>query len=158
MKFLLIDDDLPCISNLKDVLESGGHECALFQNPIEGIAALKKDHFEIALIDFKMPLMNGLEVLRSLKTYNPEIFTIIITGYAETENTIDALNMGAYAFFQKPININKFMTTIKTIENELNAAKETENLFNKLNSEFNNISNRVDKIIKSSDQILEKEK
>ena len=158
MKFLIIDDDLPCLNSLKDVLESGGHECTLFQDPIKGINASKNTHFDIALLDFKMPIMNGLELLSTLKTYNPEIFTIIITGYAETENAIDALNMGAYAFFQKPLDIDKFMVTINKIEQELEAFKEAENLFKNIVSEYDEITKSIEKIIKSSNQILDGDK
>ena len=119
MKFLLIDDDLPCIANLKDVLELGGHECVLFRNPNEGVAAFKDNHFDVVVTDYKMPVMNGLEVLRAIREHNPRAYIIIVTGYADKNRATDAVNDGVYAFFRKPLDFRRFMEIIFRIEEEL---------------------------------------
>ena len=139
MKILLIDDDLPCINNLKDALEPGGHECVLFQNPNEGIAAFQSDNFDVVVTDYKMPVMNGLDVLRTIREHNPETYIIIVTGFADTNNAIAAVNDGAYAFFRKPLDFNRFMKTIGKIEEELHVAKEIDGFLNQILTGFNKV-------------------
>jgi len=121
---MLIDDDLPCINSLKDALVPGGYKCSVFQNPQEGISAFKKQDFDIVITDFKMPEMNGIEVLKEIRKYNPYAYVIMLTGYADIENAIESVNNGAYAFFRKPLNFKELMDTISKITYELSHLKE----------------------------------
>lgn len=132
MRILLIDDDLPSITNLKDALEPGGHECVLFQNPLAGLAAFQNDHFDLVVTDYKMAEIDGIEVLHSIHEMDPSAYVILLTGYADVENAIAAVNDNAYAFFRKPLDLGKFMNTISIIEKELRASDELADLYNQI--------------------------
>ena len=124
MKILLIDDELSGITTMEKMLDPAGHECVLCQDPIKGIEKFKMNNFDVVITDFKMPHMNGIKVLKEIRKYKPDACVIILTGYADTENAIASVNCGAYSYFRKPLNINKFMDTLSKIEKELCQTKE----------------------------------
>jgi len=140
MKLLLIDDDLECIQYLKEALELGGNECILFQNPKEGVAAYDGKNFDAIITDFKMPQMNGIDVLKAVREKNPSAYVIILTGYADLDNAMAALNYGAYAFFRKPLNLKDLIKILSKIEDEINEYK-------KIKRNFDELHNTIDRVI-----------
>jgi two-component system, NtrC family, response regulator HydG len=119
MKILLIDDDLGCLEVLEKFLSDCGNECALFQNPIEGVAAYKVNKFDLVITDIMMPEMNGIDVLKKIRSHNPEAFIIITTGYADIDNAVGAVNEGAFAFLRKPLDIKEIRNNLEKIERKL---------------------------------------
>ncbi len=139
MRLLLIDDELPVIQSLELTLKPAGHECVLFQNPVEGVEAFKNEHFDVVVTDFKMPEMNGIEVLKEIRKYNSDVYVIILTGYADINNAIGSVNNGAYAFFRKPLNFQDLINTLNQIEDEIKSDKEKEVNLNLLSIEYKNL-------------------
>ena len=66
-----------------------------------------------------MPEMNGIEVLQAVRAHDPLVYVILMTGYANVDIVIEAVNYGAYAFFRKPLNFHELMETVWKIEKEL---------------------------------------
>jgi two-component sensor histidine kinase len=116
MKLLLIDDEPDVMLSLKDAIEPAGHECVMYQNPLDAIQRFKIDHFDVVITDYKMPQMDGIRVLRSIQSTKPGFPVIILTAFADTPGAIAAVNTGAYAFFQKPVDIKKIFKTLAVIE------------------------------------------
>ncbi|MDM7925369.1 MAG: response regulator [bacterium] len=116
MKILLIDDQPDVMQSLKDAIEPAGHECVLYQNPAEAVGRFQADHFDAVITDYKMPQMDGIRVLKAVQQSKPGIPVIILTGYADTEGAIEAVNNGAYAYFQKPVDIKRLFKTIAGLE------------------------------------------
>jgi DNA-binding NtrC family response regulator len=118
MKLMLIDDELPILESLARALKPTGYGCVTFQSSPKALDAYRQGGFDVVITDFMMPEMNGIEVLKSIKAMDSEARVIILTGYADIENAIAAVNNGAYAFFRKPLDFRDFIRTLKKIELE----------------------------------------
>ena len=108
MKILLIDDEPDILNGLKGALCLKGYSSRIFTNPIKAIERFKSDNFDVVVTDLKMPKMDGIEVLNSVRAQDPSINVIIITGFSEPNSIMEAANKGAYAYFNKPIDIPFF--------------------------------------------------
>mgnify|MGYP002626583490 CR=1 FL=1 len=103
-KIVVVDDDKIVTSAFKTLLKVEGFNDALFFNkPKEALKFLKDNEPDIIVSDFLMPEMNGLEFLTEAKKMYPEVSMIILTGYADKENAIKAINeVGLYKYIEKP--------------------------------------------------------
>ena len=140
MKILLIDDDFACIKGIQNFLRPAGFKCVLFKNPCKALKAFKNVHFDLVITDFLMPEMNGIDVLKEIRKMRADTRVIILTGYAEINNAISAVNNGAYAFFRKPLDPKELIETIKKIEEEIENKKEIEVNLNQLSIEYVKLS------------------
>jgi len=129
MKILLIDDEHACVESLERAIKPTGHDCVSFNDPQMAMEAFRNDTFDVVVTDFKMHKMNGTQVLKNVKEVDSDVQVIILTAYADVDNAIDAVNNRAYAFFQKPINLNDFMYTLTKVEKEIvkNTVKRVKN-------------------------------
>lgn len=158
MKILLIDDDKDSNKMMKEALEPGGHECTYFHNPFEGIAAYKDNSFDTVVTDYKMPGLNGIEVLKRLKEYDKDAVVIVLTGYADIDNAINAINNGAYAFFRKPLDIKEFIMTLDKIEDELSGKLKKEADISKLYQEYKKLKNSFESLKELIEKLTVSEK
>jgi ActR/RegA family two-component response regulator len=110
---LIIDDDVGMCETLSDIFEEKGYYVDVANTGTKGLEKVRKRFYNVALIDIKLPDMEGTEVLGRLKTINPYMTAIIITGYATLQSSIDSINKGAYSYFIKPLDIDKVLETIK---------------------------------------------
>ncbi len=115
-KIVVVDDDKLMTSALSIQLKVRGFSDAHFFNkPQEALEFLKENTPDLVISDFLMPEMNGLEFLSEVKKLYPDVSRIILTGYADKENAIRAINeVGLYRYIEKPWNDNDdFIITIK---------------------------------------------
>lgn len=124
MNIMLIDDDPDCMAGLASVIEPAGHSCEMFIAPEEAIKTYPTKPYDVVITDMKMPGMTGLEVLKAIKFINPEAKVIINTGYGDVETAMSAVNMGAYAFFGKPVDISELLETLDKINREIDGEKK----------------------------------
>lgn len=117
-RVLLIDDDSECLNVISKALTLFGYPNEKFSDPRAAIVAFRSEKFDVVITDYKMPEMNGFEVLEEVKRHAPSTHVIILTGYADKSNAISALNSGAYAFFAKPLNLKSLIGKISEIEKE----------------------------------------
>lgn len=110
---LIIDDDPNLRKTLSDILRSKGYEALSAKDGEEGLALLKKDHLNVALIDLKLPDMSGLEVLKRAKADCPSLEAIILTGNASLDSAIEATNKGVFSYLQKPYDIDQLLLHIR---------------------------------------------
>jgi two-component system NtrC family sensor kinase len=102
-KLLLIDDEPDILRVLSMSLKADGYHVVTAQNGPEGVACFEKEKPDIVITDIKMPGMDGIEVLKKIKTLNADTEVIIITGHGDIENAIEALKHGASDFINKPV-------------------------------------------------------
>lgn len=112
-KILIIDDEDVICKGCKQTLEKDGFEVDYAQNGIVGLAKLHDKAYHIVLIDLMMPQIKGLDVLESVKKYDPDIVKIIITGFATEQVITEALKKGAYDYLAKPFSANELREIIK---------------------------------------------
>ena len=111
-KILIIDDDQNLRKTLKEILFLHHYEVADFSNGKLAIAEAGRTQFAIALIDLVLEDQSGLEVLKSIKNISPYTECIITTGFASTDTAIEAINIGAYSYIQKPYDIDQLLLSI----------------------------------------------
>ena len=101
-KILIVDDEEGVRESLKLILEEK-YDLTLASDGNECLKSLKANpQIELVLMDIKMPRMNGLEVLRQIKSLNPQMNVVIVTGYRSVETAQEAIKMGAGDYIIKP--------------------------------------------------------
>lgn len=118
-KILLIDDEVSIVEMLSIFLEAEGYGVIpTFSGP-QGLEQFKSNIPEIVITDLKMPGMSGLEVIREIKKINPDTEVIIITGHGDMNSAIEALELGASDFINKPIIENALLVAIERAKEKL---------------------------------------
>ena len=114
-KILIVDDDVIVTSALKTLFKVEGiNNFVMFNNPLEAIDYLKENQPCVIVSDFMMPQMNGLEFLTEAKKLYPDVSMILLTGYADKENAIRAINeVGLYRYIEKPWDNDDLLINIK---------------------------------------------
>ena len=112
-QIIIIDDDSNLRKTLTDILKLNGFESREANSGQAALDMIKKQKYPIALIDLRLADMPGLEVLEKIKKTSPNTECIILTGFASTESAIQAINLGAYSYLQKPYDVNQLIVTIK---------------------------------------------
>lgn len=112
---VVVDDERIVTSAFKTLLMVEGYTNAhYFNNPEEALEFLKDNRPDLVISDFLMPQMNGLEFLKRVKELYPEVSKIILTGYADKENAINAINeVGIYKYLEKPWNNEDLLINIR---------------------------------------------
>jgi len=121
---LIVDDDESVCQTLSAILQSEGYQTTTATTAKE---ALEKNtqFFNIALLDIKLPDMDGIKLLERLQETTPKMIKIMITGYPSLENAVKSLNLGAGSYIMKPIDPAELLNTIK---NNLEEQQQEEKL------------------------------
>ena len=122
---LIVDDDESICKTLSAILQAEGYQTTTATTAKEAIEKAKTRFFNLALLDIKLPDMEGTQLLSQLQEITPETIKIMITGYPSLKNAVEALNFGADSYIMKPIDPAEL---IKTIKNKLEAQKQTEKI------------------------------
>jgi DNA-binding response OmpR family regulator len=112
-RILVIDDDETVRRSLEAVLKEDGYEVDVAENGKEAIAKSKSKLYNLALVDLRLPDVDGIELLTAMREAVPKMVKIIITGYPSLENAIEGVNRGADAYIVKPYNMEDLLRTIK---------------------------------------------
>jgi response regulator RpfG family c-di-GMP phosphodiesterase len=113
-KILMVDDEENILSSLKRLFFEEDYDILTATSGIEGIEVLKKNDISVVISDQKMPAMSGTEFLAKARKISPDTVRIVLTGYADAEIAIEAINKAkAYAFITKPWDDNGVILTIK---------------------------------------------
>lgn len=115
-RILIIDDEISICDSLEFILEDY-YEMYTAQDPEIGIEIIVEKDIEVVLLDLKIGKVDGIDVLRKIKTIRPEIGVIIITAYGSIESTVEAIKLGANNYVTKPINTEELRAFIdKTLD------------------------------------------
>ena len=114
-KILVLDDDELVTRTLKLLLKAQtSYDVFLFNSASDAIEFLKENEVDLVISDFMMPEMNGIEFLSEVKKLRPSATTILLTGYADKENAIKAINeVGIYKYIEKPWDNDELILNIK---------------------------------------------
>ena len=112
-RILVIDDDEGIRESLATVLKEEGYVVDVAENGQEAIRKSKESYYNLALVDLRLPDMDGTRLLTEMKETVPHLIKIIITGYPSLENAIEAANRGADAYMTKPYIMEDLLRTIE---------------------------------------------
>ncbi len=126
-KILIIDDD-PLVREILSTILSdiSNYRVDTAVDGIEGIKMIKAHPYDLVLTDLSMPRMNGFDVLRELKTFNPFLPVVVITAFSSIDTAISAMKEGARDFITKPFSIDKVKSTVNRILDERRLLKSLE--------------------------------
>jgi DNA-binding NtrC family response regulator len=114
-RILVVDDDESIRKVLATVLEERGYIVDVAENGKEAIKKSFLNFYNLALIDIRLPDMEGVELLTGLKETTPRMIKVIITGYPSLQNTVDAVNKGADGYLIKPFDMKTVLNTTKEL-------------------------------------------
>jgi DNA-binding NtrC family response regulator len=112
-KVLLVDDEVDFLDTLSERMRTRGMEVVTSRTGVEALQKVEKESFDVIILDLMMPGVDGLEALKILKAKRPELQVILLTGHATVEKGIEAMEMGAMDFLEKPADINLLTEKIK---------------------------------------------
>lgn len=109
---LVVDDEGPNRYSISKNLQRVGYTVTEAASGPEALEYLTANEFDVVLTDIKMPGMDGVELLRHIKTESPEAVVILMTGYASLPSAVEALRLGAHDYFIKPGSMNDLRAAI----------------------------------------------
>jgi two-component system response regulator AtoC len=112
-RVLVIDDDEGVRESIATALRDEGYVVDTAKDGKEAIENSNANFYNLALIDIRLPDMEGIKLLSSLRETTPRMVKIILTGYPALQNAIEAVNKGADAYITKPVNMDQLLEKIK---------------------------------------------
>jgi two-component system response regulator PilR (NtrC family) len=123
-RILVADDEQSMREFLDIMLKKEGYKVSLASNGEEVLKLIDKDLFDLILLDIRMPKLDGIGVLKKIKTASPETIVIMITAYASADTAIKAMKEGAYDYITKPFKVDEIKLIIKNALEKKNLQKE----------------------------------
>lgn len=126
VRVFLLEDDVDLREALVSVLELEGYEVLSAADGVEAVGKASEQAFDIFVFDVKLPGPDGLEVFAQLKNENPELLSIVMTGYATEQDTLRALRLGVGDYLKKPFRSAVLIEAVKRLEVELQRRRKVE--------------------------------
>ena len=114
-RILVIEDEAAIRRVLVKILSEENESYTVFEaeDGLKGVETLKKEDFDLVLCDIKMPKMDGVEVLETVKKVKPEIPFIMISGHGDLDTAVNTMRLGAFDYISKPPDLNRLLTTVR---------------------------------------------
>ncbi len=113
IKLLIVDDDEKLLKTMAERLALNEFDVTTASEGKQAIKAAKKGHFDVALLDLKMPGMDGTEILKILKKKHKFLEIIILTGFASIESAVECTKLGAFGYLEKPFKFDQLLEKLK---------------------------------------------
>ena len=113
IKLLIVDDESRFLNAIATRLRKRGFDVKTATNGPDAIALAREEKFDVALLDLKMPGMDGSEVLRVLKQEHEFLEAVILTGHGSLESAVELTKLGAFGYLPKPYELDKLLETLK---------------------------------------------
>ena len=117
-RVLIVDDEKNIASSLKEILTDEGYEVSVAEDGIGALNLIQSDPPDLVLLDIWLPGMDGIEVLKTVKTYHPEIEVLIMSGHGTIETAVKATKLGAFDFIEKPFSLDQLTQSVESVFRE----------------------------------------
>ncbi len=122
-KVLLVDDEREFVQTLSERLRIRDVDAAIAYDGESALHLINEDEPDVMILDLKMPGIDGIEVLQRVKKTNPKIKVIILTGHGGENERETCMEMGAFAYLQKPLNIDEFSEVLQQAKEKTHRTK-----------------------------------
>jgi DNA-binding NtrC family response regulator len=136
IKLLICDDEVKFLDSIAERLELRGFDVTKATSGKEAVDAARAGGFDLAILDLKMPGMNGIEVLEILKKEHKYLEVIILTGHGSIDSAVESTKLGAFGYLSKPYDLDDLLESLKS-------AYET-----RMSKKFEADTERMDKVLK----------
>lgn len=111
-RVLIVDDEKNIVGSLQDILKDEGYEINTAEDGLDALEMVQNDPPDLILLDIWIPGMDGIEVLRTIKTYYPEIEVLVMSGHGTIDTAVKATKLGAYDFIEKPFSLDQIVRSV----------------------------------------------
>lgn len=115
IKVLIIEDEPSERLSLKASLEAVGMQVEAVETGLEAESLVKDMFFDVLIVDYRLPDIDGLNLIKKLNLISSDLIPIVVTAYSSVEIAVEAMRMGAYDYMVKPLNIDSLLKTIETM-------------------------------------------
>jgi DNA-binding NtrC family response regulator len=136
VNILIVDDEEIVRESLASWLEEDGYEVKVAENADRALERLPEEDWNLAMVDLKMPGMDGIELMDEIRKVKPETIVIIMTAYATVDTAVQAMKKGAYDYIVKPFNPEDLSMTIRKIIEHQKLLKENIYLRKELKKQY----------------------
>lgn len=112
IKLLIVDDEVKFLDSISRRLEMRGFEVTKASNGDQALDAAREASFDLALLDLKMPGLNGQQVLKMLKEEHKYLEVIILTGHGSVDSAVECTRLGAFSYLPKPYELEKLLEVL----------------------------------------------
>ncbi|MBU0600414.1 response regulator [bacterium] len=117
-KILIVDDEKDLAITLGDILELEGHQVTSVLDGYKAIEETKNTHYDLILMDIRLPGINGVETFIQIKKIDPKVKVVMMTGFAVEDLIEEAIKQGAYACIHKPFDLEKVIALVQKVISE----------------------------------------
>ncbi|MBA7673916.1 Transcriptional regulatory protein ZraR [subsurface metagenome] len=110
---LVVDDDTGVRTVFSSILRKEGYRVTAVKNGYEAIKVIDEESFDLALVDLRMPGLDGIQVLEKIKSRRPQTRVIIYSAYGSVEDAVEAMRKGAADYLNKPFSPNELELSLK---------------------------------------------
>lgn len=132
LNILVVDDEPSQREMLGGFLKGEGHAIGKAEDGPTAIRQVRDGHYDLVLLDYKMPGMSGMEVLQAVKKLNPEIDVVIITAFGTIETAVEAMKAGALDYITKPVELDELVLLLERVSERRTLIRENEILRERL--------------------------
>ena len=147
---LIVDDDIAILKYATHILQLEGYDVDAAETGFEAIEKSNARFYNLALLDIKLPDMEGTELLTKMHRTTPSMMKIMVTGFPSLNNAVEALNMGADAYLLKPVELEELL---KVVKEKLKEQEEVEKMSEERVADW--IKTRVQKLMATNNAELQ---
>lgn len=138
IKLLMVDDEVEFLDSIAERLEQRGFEVFKAYDGDQAVALAEHERFDLAVVDLRMPGMDGKALLETLKREHRFLEVIILTGYGTVESAFECSKLGAFGYLAKPFDLDRLLAVLKDAFEE------------RMRKKFERAQERADKLAKIS--------